>query len=371
MPDNRSINKMPRMPIGVIGINHTIADLKWRELLAKACHHHFGSTHKSKLFITNQTHAFVVLCTCNRTEVYFTSPDLISTHRYILNTLQADMGVDCVQKLYSHFGTDCFFHLACVTAGLESAIIFETNIQRQVKMAYMSVLQQQTLPEAMHFLFQKSLSIAKKVRSTLHLRQGWLHLEYALLHAAQNVFKEVHTTRILFVGASKINQNIWVFLKKHHFTNITLCNRSAVKADELANHFKMNTLPWNCLDQWQEYDWVIFGTSADHYLITAASIVEKRLHCKLLIDLCVPRNIDPLIGNFTQLNLLNIDQIHSLLSKHNAITTLTMNQAQQCIWQTVQQHAELYQQKHLYRLINSAKPLLTELSFQGAHSLCM
>src|SRR5262249_51645888 len=119
------------MRIGVVGINHKLADLKLRETLAKACQRRFGpgqSTHGS--------HTFILLSTCNRTEVYFSSEDLAQSHSYFLSILNQEVDEDFDQKLYSYFGKDCFLHLSRVTSGLDSAIVAETEIQGQVKSAY-------------------------------------------------------------------------------------------------------------------------------------------------------------------------------------------------------------------------------------------
>ena len=115
----------------MLGINHKLADLKLRELLAKASQRRFGAG-----ISTHGSHHFILLSTCNRTEIYFCSDDLAATHTYLLSILRNEVDEEFDQKLYSYFGRDCFHHLARVTAGLDSAIVAETEIQGQVKKAY-------------------------------------------------------------------------------------------------------------------------------------------------------------------------------------------------------------------------------------------
>ncbi len=136
------------MRVGLIGINHKLADLKLRELLAYACQKRFGP-----VFSTHENHSFVLLSTCNRTEVYFSSEDLTNTHNYLLSILRQEVKYEFEQKLYSFFGYDCFFHLSRVTAGLDSAIVAETEIQGQVKTAYDNAQEFSQLPSDLHFLF--------------------------------------------------------------------------------------------------------------------------------------------------------------------------------------------------------------------------
>src|SRR4051812_9744096 len=119
------------MRVGIVGINHKLADLKLRERLAKACQKRFGPFQA-----VHGDHHFILLSTCNRTEVYFSSDDLAATHSYLLSILRTDVEEEFDHKLYSYFGTDCFSHLTRVTSGLDSAIIAETEIQGQVKTAY-------------------------------------------------------------------------------------------------------------------------------------------------------------------------------------------------------------------------------------------
>src|SRR3954466_9975105 len=106
------------MRVGVVGINHKLADLKLRETLAKACQRRFSAGNS-----LHGNHSFVLLSTCNRTEAYFTSYELAETHTYLLNILRQEVFEEFDHKLYSFFGSDCFAHLARVTAGLDSAII--------------------------------------------------------------------------------------------------------------------------------------------------------------------------------------------------------------------------------------------------------
>ena len=111
----------------MVGINYKLADLKLREQLAKSCLRHFGTSNA-----VQPPHYFIILSTCNRTEVYFQSENL--RHPYLhLKHLREDVVEDFNQKLYSYFGQSCLLHLCRVTTGLDSAIVAETEIQGQVK----------------------------------------------------------------------------------------------------------------------------------------------------------------------------------------------------------------------------------------------
>ena len=292
------------MQIGIVGINHKLANLKLREALAQACQRRFSAGNSAH----GDAHQFVLLSTCNRTEIYFSSENLAETHIYLLNILRNEVEEDFDQKLYSYFGRDCFHHLCRVASGLDSAIVGETEILGQVKNAYEHASEYISLRAQLHYLFQKSLKVGKQVRTTLTMQRGLPDLQHAVLSSGMVNFSQLNAVKLLFIGASDINLKVLAFLKTKGLTDITLCNRSLHVAKEMAKNYGLQILPWEKLQDWKHYDWIVCGTKASGYLITSQ---EKVAEHKLLIDLSVPRNIDPSIEGVT---LLNIDEINANLS---------------------------------------------------------
>jgi len=316
------------MRIGIIGINHKLADLKLRECFARICHQNFKSG-----IIAHFNIALVPLTTCNRCEIYFCSDDLAHSHSYLINVLRKALPSDeesIDQRLYSYFGHDCFKHLCRVTAGLDSAIVAESEIQGQVKAAYEEALKHSCLPGEMHYLFQKSLKIGKHIRTQLPLGRGIPELEHAILNASHRIFLEPERAKILFVGASEINRRILAFFKKRSFNDITICNRSPGPANTMSNKFQIATLDWAKLSDWPVYDLIVLGTKSPEHIIEKDRLASRCIRQKLIIDLCVPRNVDPQLGKMSKITLLNIDEInrtlklrkqklHGLLSKAETI----------------------------------------------------
>lgn len=325
------------MRIGVLGINHKLADLKLRELLAKACQRRFGpgnAIHGDK--------PFVLLSTCNRTEVYFSAFDLADRHSYLLHILRQEVHEEFDQKLYSYFGQDCFSHLSRVTAGLDSAILAETEIQGQVKVAYEMAAEYAVLPSEIHFLFQKSLKIGKHIREKLQMGRGMPDIEHALLHLGSQFFPSVKDAKVLFVGASAINQKIIHFFYNKGLSNLTLCNRSLKPG-------QISILPWNQLSRWPEFDWVIFGTKSGEYLIHKEDLPD-RFERKLVIDLCVPRNVDPALGREQKITLMNIDQINCTLHTRRQQMSHLLMQADGLISEAASKQVCLFNEREQNRL---------------------
>lgn len=328
------------MHVGVVGLNHRLADLKLRERLAKTSQRRFGpgcSVHID--------HDFILLSTCNRTEIYFSSADLTETHKYILNILRHDIEGDFEQKLYSFFDEDCFQHLARVTSGLDSAIIFETEIQGQVKVAYERACQYSNLSHHLHFLFQKCLRVAKKVRSGIPVERGVPDVEHAILNTGKHFFNKVENQEVLFIGASDINLKILHFLKSKSIDNITLCNRTDHTASEVAEKYSLKTLPWSNLSKWQGFDWVIFGTKSPDYLITYNCMDQVNCGQKLIIDLCVPRNVDPSLGKRAQVTLLNIDQINRMLKLRKKQVYSLVTHAESVVTDSASRQVDIFRKK--------------------------
>lgn len=327
------------MRIGVLGINHKLADLKLREELAKACHQHFSMGQ-----CRHRDHYFVLLSTCNRTEVYFYSLDLADAHSYLLALLRQEISENFDQKLYSYFGYDCFLHLSRVTAGLDSAIVVETEIQGQVKMAYDQAMQYAKLPYEMHYLFQNCLYVGKKVRSELPIKPGLPDLEHSIFQAGLHHFEKPQHSHVLFVGASDINLKVISFLKAKKFANITLCNRTPCHAINIAEKENIDYLEWHEISRWHEFDWVIFGTKSPSYLISQNHL-PTNFSRKLIMDLCVPRNVDPLISEDNRITLLNIDHLMETLKGRRNKLHKAIHTAERMVAETAKQKVATFHLK--------------------------
>lgn len=302
------------MRIGIIGINHKSADLKLREKLAKEAERLFGPTRCAHLNFSS-----ILLSTCNRTEIYFHSEDLAETHTYLLNAIRERIEEEFEHCIYSYFGSDCFLHLAKVTAGFDSALIGESEIQGQVKRAYEMANTYKPLAKELHFLFQKCLKIGKNLRSEAPVFKELPSIEEAILKVGNKLFEDLLMRKILFVGLSEINYKIFMRFKKMGCKNLFLCNRSFDKAHAIAQKEEVNLLNWQNLSAWTCFDLAIFGTKCPHFLITREEIKET-ITCKLVIDLSFPRNVDPKIGKC--ITLLNLNQLYSVIYRKRKLKAL-------------------------------------------------
>lgn len=320
------------MNIGVIGVNFRSADLSFREKLAR-------NLEKLAQLHTTQPLSRVFLSTCNRFEVYFSAEDLMQAHSFLLKTLQNEFNRECSYKLYAYFCRDCFTHLCRVTAGLDSAIIAETEIQGQVKRAYQENSSKINSSE-LHFLFQKSLKIGKTIRSQIPIKASVPNLNSMLKQMLYQLVDHYQKPKLLFVGTSKINEALLKSLPLEHY-ECTVTSRTPLRAKLFAKKFQIQALSWDQLKTWHHYDGIVVATSHPKILIQVSEAAKSRP--RLILDLGVPRNVCPKINEMEGHKLLNIDQLNKLVRKYRRVKTEELCKAERQIKQSVFTHWSLFE----------------------------
>jgi len=322
------------LQIGVVGINHKVADLTFRESIARAAAELSG---KTALFFP---HPIILLSTCNRTEIYFGGEDLAMAHSDLLCYLRKLISEPFEHRLYSYFGIDCFAHLSRVTAGLDSAIIAETEIQRQVKIAYAKGTEFSSLTSCMHYVFQKALKLAKFVRSQFQIDRSAPTLFQAIWHLAKDHLGDLLQQRILLIGHSDLNRGIAFSLSKKGVQNFSLCTQTPA-AVHLSGCSPCNRSE---LSRWTEYDLIICAASSDRYLLSGAS---ERTHA--IFDLSVPRNVDPQVAINEKVALYNIEEMNEWMEQKRVLQNDQLIFCNELIWQQTLLLSRAYRQKTLAR----------------------
>lgn len=313
--------------VGVIGINFKTADLYLREAIAKSAQSLAGE--KSLFF----PHPTILLSTCNRTEIYFSAEDLAQAQSDLLTLLRRQVEMPFESHLYSFFGIDCFTHLCRVTTGVDSAILGETEIQRQVKTSYARACKFLALPACMHYLFQKSLRVAKLMRNQLALERGVPSLFSTLWQIAKQELKDLKQINILLVGNSEIHRGFASFLSHKGIDKPMFCTR-------FPEHFKGERV---CdrkeLNHWNNYDLISCATQANDFLIQGRG---KKRH--LIFDLSVPRNVDPRVEK-GDVSLFNIEQIDQLIKQKKFMQKESLERLETDLFDNVVRLARLYRDK--------------------------
>ncbi|HSX12099.1 MAG TPA: glutamyl-tRNA reductase, partial [Rhabdochlamydiaceae bacterium] len=287
----------------------------------------------------------VLLSTCNRTEIYFSGDCLPELHTQILSVLRGAVVEPFEHGLYSYFGEDCFTHLAQVTSGLDSAVTFETEIQRQVKVAYETASQNHLLASELHFLFQKCLKVGKTIRTLFPPGRSSMGLEQAVFQVAHTFFKGLEDLSILFVGNSEVNRKVLSYFNKKAKPKIVLATRH-----KQTEHFEKNISVCDldrlgsCLD----YDLVICGSYFHDYFIRREELESKQKFClRLILDLAVPRNVDPHIKFHPYVQLLNIDDLSQFLEQKRSCYEQEIQNCLKKIREDAQKQIFLFEHKQL------------------------
>lgn len=310
------------MHIGILGINFKTAELALHESIARSA---------LAIFQENTSIPMVLLSTCNRTEIYFSSENLVRVKMELQALLQSRLGFSLGDALYSCFEKDCFEHLCRVTAGLDSAILLETEIARQVKTAYACACSRYPLPSGLHYLFQKAFKVAKSVRNYFLLQNGGSMLFDTLWQIIEKEFSDLAQKRVLLVGYSETHRRLFDFLENKGMREITFCTRRP------ENVLGLNALGRERLFEWNEYDLISCAAQADSYLIRGKG---KKKH--LIFDLSVPRNVDPEVEN---VKLFNIEQLNKLVAQKKDLLKESLEMSETFLRENVSRLSDLYHAK--------------------------
>ena len=273
------------MRFGVLGINHKSASIHLREVLTRAL---------SRLFDRNAIGAYrhrtVLLSTCNRCELYFHHPDLSNQHSLFLQELRREIDGEFEHALYSFFGEECLVHLSKVTAGIDSAFLGESDIQRQVKEAYAST--QSWLPHDLHYLFRRSLQNGKKLRTQLKLEQG----VPSLPSVVASLCLRYDPPSILIIGNSDIGRKCIKALKRRGMEDVCIATRYPEGIH----------LPVVDLSTWTQFDVVIATAKTDQPILFPSPCKTK-----VIFDLGMPRCSDASM----EIEVMDIDQLGQLVAQ--------------------------------------------------------
>lgn len=333
------------LPVGILGINHKSAAFDLREKVALV----FQDT-----FLEDK----IILSTCHRTEIYFSQSDLAEVQYELLANLKKQIR-DCQEHaFYSYFGRECFFHLACVTTGLDSALIAECDIQRQVKIAYEEARKHHPLSAPLHYLFQKSLKLGKTARFQFPLFQKPFHLESLLYQIISHWMNG--PCRVLLVGNSDMNRKIIHYFRKKSHLELTLVTTFLETAASFELDSDIRLKDRQELLHWDNYDVIITATTAPMFLISSKPQYQNR---HLFLDLSVPRVVDPDLKKNPCHLVLNMQQIGDCFSQFHQDRLSEILSIKQFLQDYIDRYTHFYDEKQSYRR--------EALIFQQKQELCL
>jgi glutamyl-tRNA reductase len=321
------------MALTMIGLSHRTAPVEVRERLAfttSGMALTAGLLHLKEGLAARGAAAAaecVLLSTCNRTEWYVWGEDTGSAAELAADLARA-RGLapeEFAPYLEERRGHRAVEHLFRVAAGLDSMILGEPDIVRQVKSAYAAASDAATVGPALNALFHRALSVAKRVRTETGLARGAFSVGHAAAEMAESIFGSLHGRTVLLLGAGKMSETTARHLHASGASSILVANRTFDKAARLAEQLGGRAIGYDRFaDHLGRADIVIASTSAPHPivhrpLVEGAMRAGRRHHRPLfLIDIAVPRDIDADVGELPDVFLYNIDDLRAVVDADGA-----------------------------------------------------
>lgn len=304
----------------VLGLNHRTAPVDVREKLAVAPHKLADVL--GELKEESRSDELVCLSTCNRTEVYAEAKDRTKARDGVKRVFQSYAGKKKLSShLYFHESEGAVRHLFSVASGLDSMVQGEHEIMAQVKHAYHTAHQSGFTGKLLNVLFQRSLFVGKRVRTETGLGAGAASVGSVAVGMAERIFGNLRDRAIMILGAGKMAEVTAKHLLSQKARALLVANRTFERACELAKAFNGTAMHFEeGLRQMVNVDIVICSTAAPHAVIQpdhVRRIMEERKGRSLfLIDIAMPRDVDPAVNDIENVYLYNIDDLQQIVASN-------------------------------------------------------
>jgi glutamyl-tRNA reductase len=328
-----------------IGTSHKTAPLALRERIALTD----GAAEAllGELVATPAIAEAVAVSTCNRTELYMVVGDPVEGESIVLSTLARRAGIrptELLDSIYSLRNCDAARHLYRVSSGLESMVIGESEVQGQVKRAYDLALAARTTGPLTNQLFRAALATGKRVRTETSISAGRGSVASVAVDAARATLGDLGARHVLIVGAGETAELTAQALTAQGVTTMFVANRRRERAIALAQRFGGASGSFDALPgELERADIVIASTASAHHLLGAeelAMVMEARQDRPLLlIDLAVPRDIEPACGELPGVTLLDIDALQATVRRGMSVRRAEAVAAEGIVEQEIQTFA--------------------------------
>ncbi|KOY13876.1 glutamyl-tRNA reductase [Paenibacillus xylanivorans] len=310
------------MHIVVVGLNYRTAPVEVRERFTFA--EKDLSEALQQLKLTKSVLEGVIVATCNRTELYVVVDRLHMCGYFIRTFMEQWFNVpreEFTQHLYIYEDDQAMRHLFRVICGLDSMVIGETQILGQVKQAFFKAQEEKATGTWFNMLFKQAVTLGKRAHSETSIGESAVSVSYAAVELGKRIFGMFTDKKVLILGAGKMSE----LTVKHLYTNgaseVIVANRTLARAEELAAKFRGTPCTMEqALERLNEVDIVISSTGAERYVLDATVVREsmKRRQSRplFLIDIAVPRDIDPAIGELSNVFLYDIDDLEGIVESN-------------------------------------------------------
>jgi glutamyl-tRNA reductase len=315
------------MNVFCVGLSHHNADVEMRERFT-------GNAETDCVLRDSGCAEALVLTTCNRVEVYGASETRVSTLDIAsclarnINQISTVTDRRCSSEdtlpFYRYEDLQCAQHLFRVASGLDSMVVGETEILGQAKKAYESARKSGAAGPYLHRLFQRAFRVAKQVRTRTEITRGAVSVGSVAVDLAEKIFGDLAGRKVLVLGAGETSERTSRALVTRGVTDLRVSNRSLDRARELAGLVGGRAIAFDdWREQCREIDILITSTSSEAPLLTPENLgpmLRSRIDRPLfIIDIAVPRDVDPSVNEMDGVYLYDIDSLQSVAQQSLAL----------------------------------------------------
>lgn len=305
------------MDIGVIGVNHNLAPISVREKVS------FTDTRKIEAInslLDKDISEIVILSTCNRSEIYIRASNIEDKIQIVEDFYEEYFNEGNIKSyLFSKSGKQAIDHLFEVTAGLDSIVLGEDQILGQVKDAHEFSMKLGASKKVFNKLFREAVTTSKEIKSTTKISQQPLSISYIGIKLLKEKLGSLENKNALVVGFGKMSKLTMTHLKEEKVNTIYLANRSHGKYEDIGDDFK-NVIPINYDSRYEtlkNVDIVVSATASPHTVLRAEEIPNLD-HKIYMMDIALPRDIDPNINEFENIEVYDIDDLKKIHDKNDS-----------------------------------------------------
>ncbi|UCH39735.1 MAG: glutamyl-tRNA reductase [Gammaproteobacteria bacterium] len=318
-----------------LGINHLTAPVDIREKVAFAPEQMSQALHELQdIPAVNES---VIVSTCNRTEIYCDASSDCS--EVITHWLTAHHGINdngLSPYIYQHSDQEVARHLFRVASGLDSMVLGEPQILGQLKDSYDKARGDNTVNSILDRLFQHSFSVAKRVRPDTEIGSNPVSVAFAAVNLSKQIFGDLDQLHALLIGAGETIELVSRHLKSQQIGSMTIANRSIERAETLADQIGADAVQINAVpEQLVRADIVISSTASQLPILgkgATESALKQRKHRPIfMVDLAVPRDIEPEVGRLQDIYLYTVDDLKSVVDENLRGRELAAEAAQEII----------------------------------------
>jgi glutamyl-tRNA reductase len=296
---------------------------------------------------TGEVQEAVAISTCNRTELYMVVGNPVEAESHALAMLASQAGIRLTalaSAIYSPRNCDAARHLYRVTAGLDSMIVGEAEIQGQVKRAYEAAIAGETVGPLTNHLFKAALATGKRVRTETGIGERQLTLPAVAVALARERLGDLSDRVVVIVGTGETGELAARALADSGGHTVFVASRRRDRAISLARRYGGESVPFDELPQaLARADILVTATASPHLLLEAADLAEvmsmRQGRPLLLIDLAVPRDIDAACGELDGVSLYDIDDLQAVIARNRRVRQAEARKAEGIIEQEIQHFA--------------------------------